>query len=134
MNVPFAVAGALAITAAAIHGIAGERLVVTKLSLEGLPSTQFGSPRFTKLMIRATWHITTIAFVVTGSALAACVPNGSSQACEGIGRMSAIAYASFAALTIGLAVPHVRRTVRRHPAPLIFVAIAVLSWWGTGRP
>jgi hypothetical protein len=132
MNVPFVVAGALALTGAAVHGILGERIVVTKLRTETLPSSRFGNARMTLLMIRATWHITTLAFFVMGSALIACSPV-SSGACEGVGRVSAIAFASFFALTIGLAAPHVRRTVRRHPAPLIFLAVAVLAWVGAGR-
>jgi hypothetical protein len=132
MNVPFVIAGVLAITGAAVHGILGERIVVTKLRTETLPSSRFGNAGMSLLMIRATWHITTLAFLVMGSALVACspVPSG---ACEGIGRISAIAFASFFLLTIGLAAPHVRRTVRRHPAPLIFLAVAVLAWVGSGR-
>ncbi len=132
MNVPFVIAGVLAITGAAVHGILGEKIVVTKLRTETLPSSRFGNAAMSLLMIRATWHITTLAFLVMGSALVACSPV-SSGACEGIGRISAIAFASFFLLTIGLAAPHVRRTVRRHPAPLIFLAVAVLAWAGSGR-
>jgi hypothetical protein len=69
MNVPWVVAGSLALLAAAIHGVGGEVLVVRKLSPEVLPSSPFGGPRMTKLMIRATWHITTSAFLTVGSAL-----------------------------------------------------------------
>ena len=134
MNLPFAVGGALALVGAFIHGIAGEAVVVTKLRTEVLSPSPFGGPTMTKLMIRVTWHITTLAFAVIGAALAACAPAGSSQACEGVGRMAAISYASFAALTFGLAMsqgPRASlRTVRRHPAPLVFVLVAVLAWLG----
>jgi hypothetical protein len=133
MNVPFAVAGALALAGAAVHGILGEKIVVTKLRMETLPSSKFGSSSFTKVMIRATWHIATIAFVVMGSALLACTPDASTEACEGVGRISAIAFASFTALTIGLAFPHIRRARLRHPAPLLFALVAALAWWGAGR-
>ena len=61
MNVPLIVAGSLAILGAAIHGVAGEILVVRRLSPEMLPSSQFGGPRTTKLMIHVTWHLTTVA-------------------------------------------------------------------------
>lgn len=131
MNVPFVVAGVLALAGAAVHGIAGEKIVVMNLRAETLPSSRFGSASFTKVMIRATWHITTIAFAVIGSALVACAPEGSSAACEGIGRIAAVAYSSFAALTVGLAIPQVRRARLRHPAPLLFALVAVLSWWGS---
>lgn len=137
MNVPFALAGILALVGAAVHGVAGEKLVVTKLGAEILPSSPFGGPSFTKVMIRATWHITTIAFVVLGAALAACAPGASSEACRGIGRVAALAYLGFAALTIGLAARQFLarpspRALFRHPAPLLFTVVAVLAWWGTG--
>ena len=133
MNVPFALAGVLALVGAAVHGVAGEKLVVAKLGAEVLPSSPFGGPSFTKVMIRATWHITTIAFVVMGGALMACAPGESSEACRGVGRMAALAYAGFVALTIGLAAPRLRkaRSLFRHPAPLLFGVVAVLAWRGT---
>ena len=135
MNIPFAIAGALSLMAALIHGIAGEAVVVTKLRTKTLSPSPFGGPPFTKLMIRVTWHITTLAFAVIGSAMAVCTPNGTTQACAGVGRLSAIAYGSFAALAIGLAVQQgprkVLRAMRRHPAPLVFIAVAVLAWRGS---
>lgn len=69
MNVPLIVAGCLAILGAAIHGVAGEVLVVRKLSPETLPSSRFGGPQTTKSMIHVTWHMTTIAFLTVGVAL-----------------------------------------------------------------
>lgn len=89
----------------------------------------------TKLMIRVTWHITTLAFVVLGSAMAVCVPAGSSEACRGIGRIAAISYGGFAALAFGvvaasLGATRIPRTLYRHPGPLIFVLVAALAWWG----
>jgi hypothetical protein len=133
MNVPFVVAGVLAIAGAAVHGILGEKIVVSRLRREALPSSKFGSSSFTLVMIRATWHITTLAFVVLGSALLACTPDATGGACEAVGRVTAIAYASFFALSIGLVAPMIRRIRLRHPAPLLFALVAVLSWWGAGR-
>jgi hypothetical protein len=134
MNVPFAIAGVLALAGAAIHGGVGEALVVTKLRTEMLSPTRFGGPSFTKLMIRATWHITTLAFVVIGSAMLVCSPAGSSDACRGIGQLAAISYAAFGALAAGLVASRgpraLLRALRRHPAPLVFVSVAVLAWWG----
>ena len=69
MNVPLLVAGSLALLGAAIHGGGGEILVVRKLSPGGLPSTPFGGPGMTKTMLRASWHMTTVAFVTVGCAL-----------------------------------------------------------------
>jgi hypothetical protein len=69
VNVPLIVAGSLAILGAAIHGVAGEILVVRKLSLGTLPPSRFGGPRTTKTMIHVSWHLTTVAFLIVGSAL-----------------------------------------------------------------
>jgi hypothetical protein len=136
MNLYFVIAGALALLGAAIHGGVGEALVVSKLQTNVLAPTRFGGPSMTKLMIRATWHITTLAFVVIGSALAVCAPAGSSEACRGVGHMAAISYAAFGALAMGLVANKgpraLVRVVRRHPAPLIFVLVAVLAWRGSG--
>lgn len=132
MNVPFLIAGALALVGALIHGIAGEAIVVMKLRTESLPLSPFGGPTMTKLMIRATWHITTLAFVVIGSALIGCAPGDASQMCKGIGRLAAVSYASFGAMAIGLVVAARRfpRALLQHPAPVVFGGVAVLAWWG----
>lgn len=135
MNVQFAIAGALALVAAAIHGGLGEAVVVTKLRTETLLPTRFGGPTMTKLMIRVTWHVATLAFLVIGAALEVCAPSGSPTACTGVGPVAAISFASYALLAMGLAIaangPKAVRTMRRHPGPLIFVAIAVLAWSGS---
>jgi hypothetical protein len=133
MNIAFIIAGLLALTAAAIHGGLGEKIVVTKLRRETLPTSKFGGSSMTLLMIRVTWHITTLAFLVLGSALLVCSPGAPGDACEGIGRLSSISFASFFLLAAALAAPNIRRTVQRHPAPLVFALVAVLSWWGAGR-
>jgi hypothetical protein len=69
LNVPLVVAGSLALLAAAIHGAAGELLVVRELSPATLPPTRFGGPRTTRTMIQVTWHLTTIAFLTVAVAL-----------------------------------------------------------------
>src|SRR4051794_21278468 len=69
VNAPLIAAGLLAILGAAIHGVAGEVLVVRKLSPGILPSTRFGGARMTKSMIHVTWHLTTIAFLSVGAGL-----------------------------------------------------------------
>jgi hypothetical protein len=136
MNVPFAIAGALSFTAAAIHGGAGETLVVKRLRRDTLAPTRFGGPTMTFLMIRVTWHIVTLAFLVTGAALATCAPAGSvTQACEGAGRISSVSFASYFALAIGLAIAsqgsRVGRSLLKHPGPIVFIIVAALAWWGS---
>ena len=132
MNGPLIVAGILAVLAAAVHGGAGEVLVVRKLSLGMLPSSPFGGPRMTKAMIRVSWHLTTFAFLTVGSALLLSGSVLDGEAARGIGLLAAAASTGFAALVLGLGAAGTRspRTLFRHPAPLVLTLTAVLAWWG----
>jgi len=130
VNVPLLVAGSLALLASAIHGVAGEVLVVRRLSPEVLPSSPFGGPGMTKAMIRATWHITTIAFLTVGSAL---VLSGSvlhGDIARGIGLVAAGASTGFAAVAMGGALVQGPRSLLNHPGPVVLTAVAVLAWSG----
>src|SRR3989454_1771030 len=103
VNFPLLVAGSLALLGAGIHGVAGEALVVRRLSPGGLPSSPFGGPGMTKAMIRAAWHMTTVAFLTVGSAL---VLSGSvlhGDTARGIGLVAAGESTGFAALAVGSA-------------------------------
>ena len=130
MNFPLLVAGSLALLGAGIHGVAGEALVVRRLSPGGLPSSPFGGPGTTKTMIRAAWHMTTVAFLTVGAAL---VLSGSvlhGDTARGIGLVAASESTGFAALAVGGAFAQAPRAVFRHPAPALLTAVAVLAWWG----
>ena len=132
MNVPLIVAGSLAILGAAIHGGAGEALVVRKLSPELLPATPFGGPRMTKAMIHVTWHLTTVAFLSAGSALLLSGTVLGGDAAQGISLVAAATCTGFAALALGLGIGYMRspRTLLRHPAPVLLTVTAALAWWG----
>lgn len=128
MNVQFLVAGSLAMVAAAIHGGGGEVIVLRRVFAGELPSTRFGGPAGTRIMIRVTWHIATLTFLALGAALTSC---GISPAdgCDLIGGASAISFTGFfgVALVVGLEHP---RMLFRHLGPLAFLVIAGLSWSG----
>ena len=129
MNVPLLVAGSIAMVAAAVHGGAGEVLVVRRLSPGGLPPSPFGGPGTTKAMIRATWHMTTIGFLTVGIAL---VLSGSvlhGDVARGTGLVGAGAATGFAAIAVGGAW-HAPRSLIRHPALVLLTAVAVLAWAG----
>jgi hypothetical protein len=132
VNVPLIVAGSLAILGAAIHGAAGEVLVVRKLSPGMLPSTRFGGPRMTMSMIHVTWHMTTIAFVTAGSALLLSGSVLHGDTARGIGLVAAAASTGFAAVALGLGAAYTRspRSFLRHPGPAVLTATAALAWWG----
>jgi hypothetical protein len=132
MNAPLVVAGSLAALGAAIHGVAGEVLVVRNLAPGTLPSSRFGGPRATKNMIHVTWHMTTLAFLTVGSALllAGTVLHGDTA--RGIGLLAAGASTGFAGLAVGMGAAQARslRSLLDHPAPALLTATAALAWWG----
>src|SRR5437879_12722584 len=101
MNVPLLVAGSLALLGAGIHGGAGEALVVRRLSPGGLPSSPFGGPGMTKAMIRAAWHMTTVAFLTVGSALVLSGPVLPGDTARGLGLVAAREATGFRALADG---------------------------------
>src|SRR5438445_13726268 len=128
MNFPLLVAGSLALLGAGIHGVAGEALVVRRLSPGVLPSSPFGGPGMTKVMIRASWHMTTIAFLTVGSAL---VLSGSvlhGDTARGMGLVAAGAATGFAAVALVGAFARAPRSMFRHPAPALLTVVAVLAW------
>jgi len=105
-------------------------MVVRRLRSETLPATVFGGRSTTMLMIRVTWHLTTVSFLALGSALAACGSLGPGPACRGVGLVAAGSYSAFAVLTIGMALRRKPGALLRHPAPVLFVAVATLAWLG----
>lgn len=124
MNGAYLAAGVLAFLGAAIHGGVGEALVVRRIEAEALPSTRFGGPQGTLRMIRASWHMVTIVFVASGTALSACAAHGHSRACAGVGMLAADSYAGLAAIAIASAGTRGPTTLIRHPAPLLLSAVA----------
>lgn len=132
MDAALIAAGSIALLAAAIHGGAGELLVVRKLSLETLPRTRFGGPRMTRAMIHVTWHITTVAFLAVGCALLVAALAVDGDTARGIGFVAAGAATGFALVALGLGVANTRtpRALLSHPGPIALTAIAALAWLG----
>ncbi len=142
MNVALVIAGSLALLGAAVHGGAGEMLVVQKLSPRGLPSTLFGGPRITKAMIRASWHMATIVLLTVGFALVLSGSVLEGDIAYAIGLLAAAASTCVGLLVAGVGFVQYRQALasresdRRelrsflHPGPAILVAIPVLAWIG----
>jgi hypothetical protein len=126
----FLVAGALALLGAAVHGGGGEVLILRKLFSAELPSSPFGGPAATRVMIRFTWHAMTLTFAAFGSALATCGFLGPGDACRGVGLVTASLFTGFVALTV-LVVLQRPRMLFAHPGPVMFLTVAALAWWGT---
>jgi len=130
MNVALVVAGSLALVGAGIHGVAGEMLVVRRLSPAALPESSFGGPGTTKLMIRATWHMTTVAFVTAGAALLLSGTVLDGEVARSVGIVGAAAATGFAAVAVVGAIARSPRAFIHHPAPILLTAVAGLAWAG----
>jgi hypothetical protein len=125
----FLVAGALALVGAAVHGGAGEILVLRKLFSGPLPSSRFGGADATRVMIRVTWHVVTFTFATLGTGLATCGFLGPGEACRGIGLLAAISFTGFLGLAVAIVLQRPRSGIR-HRGPLVFLLVAGLAWWG----
>ncbi len=132
MNGALIAAGLLALVATALHGGAGEVLVLRKLSPGMLPSTRFGGPGMTRAMIHVAWHIATIAFLTVGVTLLLSGSVLHGDTARGVALVAAGAFTGFAAVTVGLGGAHLRspRSLLLHPGPPALTATAALAWWG----
>ena len=132
MSAPLLAAGCLSFLAAAVHGRAGEILVVRKLSPDRLAGSPFGGPRMTKAMIHVSWHMTTLAFATAGCALllSGSVLDGDAARALGLLGAAAITGLALLAVVIGAAYMRSPRTLFRHPAPALLTLTAALAWWG----
>ncbi len=142
MNVALIVAGSLALLGAAIHGGAGELLVVRRLSPKQLPSTTFGGPLMTKAMIRASWHMATIVLLTVGFALVLSGSVLEGDIAHAIGLLAAAASTCIGVLVAGVGFDQWRHALASresdrselrsflHPGPAILIAIPVLAWIG----
>ena len=126
----FVVAGVLSLIGAVVHGGAGEALILRKLFAGELPSSRFGGPAATRVMVRFTWHAVTLTFAVLGTGLATCGFVGPVGTCRGVGIVAAIIFTAFVALTLVVVLQR-PRTFFIHPGPPGFLVTAVLAWWGT---
>jgi hypothetical protein len=132
MNVQLITAGSLAVLAAAIHGGAGEVLVVRRLSPETLSASALGGPRMTRAMIHVSWHVTTIAFLAVGIALLLSGSVLEGDAARAVGLVAAGMSTGFAAVALGLGAADTKtpRSLLRHPGPVALTLVAALAWWG----
>jgi hypothetical protein len=128
VNAPLIAAGSLAVLGAAVHGVGGEVLVVRKLAPAMLPPSRFGGPRATKTMLHATWHMTTVAFLIVGVALIVAGSALHGDTARAIALLAAGAFTGFAAVAVGLGAS--ARSAFRHPGPIVLTVTAALAWWG----
>src|SRR5947209_1941328 len=125
MNELFLVTGALAAFGGLGHSYLGERMILIPLTRRAeLPSTRFGGPAETTIMLRFTWHFFTVVMVslaVVFLALGSGIVGGGNWT---VVRVLAGYFAVFGVLVLVL-------SRGRHRAWLIGLGAAVTAWLGT---
>lgn len=130
MNWPFAIAGGLAFVGAAIHGIAGDRLL-QKMARDALRTNATGSFEYGRTLVRVSWHFVTLTFVLSGFALLYLGLNSTTRLAPGLVGFLGVLYTCFALFAVAIAVGKPQmRFFFTHPAPFALSTIAALIWWG----
>ena len=132
-------AAGLVLLLALVHSVLGERYIVIRLLRRPNLPKLFGSDVFTKRTLRFAWHLTTLAwcgFAALLLAIAPEVPSLDSTALEvatpmGVASVSRRTVAAIVGATCVMsAVATAVGSRGRHLAWIVFLAIAVLTWWG----
>jgi hypothetical protein len=108
-----------------VHSILGERYILIRLFRRTDLPRLFGSDLFTRRTLRFAWHLTTVVWFGIGALLLA-VPGGAPAAVDS-GRLGSI----LTVTALASAVVSLVGSRARHPAWLVFLAIAALCWLGT---
>jgi hypothetical protein len=132
MNAALMAAALLAFAAAAIHGVVGDALL-RRIDRSVLPPSFIGGPQSTFAMIRISWHIVTLTFLMSGGALLWIAAASDAALVRGVGIFVAALYVTFAVLAIGYSIARLPSALIRHPAPLVFILIAALTGWGASH-
>src|SRR5258708_17150538 len=102
MNIPLVIASAIALVTASIHGIVGDAALVRKIKIDALPSTPFGGPAGSRVLIRVTWHLLTLVFVILAVALFVSGIRDTSNFAPGVAYLAGAMYTGFAVITVGV--------------------------------
>ena len=125
VSVALRVAAGLALATGVAHSYLGERYILTRLLRRSDLPRLFGSDLFTRRTLRFAWHLTTLAWWGFAALLivAARSPQPLSRPALG-GIVAGTFLASAITTLVG--------SRGRHPAWLVFLAIAAGAWLGLG--
>ena len=85
----------------------------------------------TKMLLHATWHMTTVAFLTVEFALLLAGSVLPGEAARAVAVVAAAATTGFAAIAVGFGgAAQFSRALLRHPGPVVLTATAALAWWG----
>lgn len=117
------VAALLVLFIALVHSVLGERYILRRLfRRDNLPKL-FGGTDFTKRTLRFAWHITSVAWCGLG-ALLWLLAQPAAPTSRDVAGVVSLTFGASALLALG-------GSRGRHLAWVVFLAIAVLAWWGT---
>ncbi len=119
------VAAALVIALGLVHSVLGERYILIRLFRRTDLPHLFGSDLFTRRTLRFAWHLTTVVwFGVAALLIIAARTGGTAMSIALIGEVVAVTSGVSALVTLV-------GSRGRHPAWIVFLVIAILSWIGT---
>jgi hypothetical protein len=127
MNVELAIAGLGCFVLAFGHTTIGRRWILPNLTAGYLPRTPFGPPSMTLGMLRFTWHVVSVLLVAFGVLFMALAWAPEADPKTLLLRWCAGLWVAVSARA-GWDVRRRPRSLLRFPAPLVFVAIAVMCW------
>ena len=132
MTVGLAIAGLICLALAFGHTTIGLVWVLPGLAVERLPSTPFGSPLMTEVMLRVTWHIVTVFVLAVGTLLMTLAWAAPTDAETLLLRWLAAMFIAATAMVFCVARRRPRGLLRL-PVWSLWVVIAVLCWLGAAR-
>ena len=123
MNSALLAAAGLILALGLVHSLLGERYILVRLFRRTDLPRLFGSDLFTRRTLRFAWHLTTVVWFGVGAVLFHLArPERPSVSALG----AILAVTSVASALVALV-----GSRGRHPAWVVFLAIAALVWLGT---
>ena len=131
MNWTLVAAGAVMLVGTVVHFVFGDEALRKIVRLE-LPANRFGGPADTKVALRISWHLGTIAFAVLGAWLLATGLQPDAAFALGVTYFSGTLLSCYALIAVtariymyGLA------SFYKNPGPIILGTASILVWWGS---
>lgn len=121
MNIYLTIGAVLVFGIGLAHSYLGERYILIRLFRRPNLPHLFGSDDFTKRTLRFVWHATTIAWWGLGALLVV-------YATREVDRAALLIVALTFLVTAAITLIHTRA---RHLSWVVFLAIAVLCWFGS---
>ncbi len=124
MNIHLTIGAVLAFGIGLAHSYLGERYILIRLFKRGNLPHLFGSDDFTRRTLRFVWHVTTIAWWGLGAVMVVYAAGQIDQPGRAALAVMALTFLVTAAITLVI-------TRGRHLSWVVFLAIAVLCWFGS---